>query len=89
MDRGSRNPSDTGGTSDGMLVVIPMFALMLCIVPVGPIGPPAGLVLAVIGLLLARGRTPSRNRTNLIACSIMALIGTGVFSAVQLVNWFR
>ncbi len=89
MDRGSRNPSNTGRTSDGMLVVIPMFALMLCIVPVGPIGPPAGLVLAVIGLLLARGRTASRNRTNLIVCSVMALSGTGVFTVVQIVDWLR
>lgn len=89
MDRGPRNPSDTGRTSDGLLVVVPMFALLLCIVPVGPIGPPVGLVLAVAGLLLARGRTPSKNRTNLIVCSVMALIGTGVFTVIQVVDWLR
>ena len=89
MSRSTPNPDGAGRTSDGLLVVIPMFALLLCIVPVGAIGPPAGLALAVIGLLLARGRTPSKNRANLIVCSVMALIGCGVFVVVQVVDWLR
>ncbi len=88
----SRSRQDTDiprRTSDGMLVVIPIFALLLCILPVGPIGAPAGLLLAVIGLILARGRTPSKNRTNLITCSVMALIGTGVFTVAQIFDRLR
>ncbi len=89
MDRGQLNPSDTGRTSDGMLVGVPIFAMLLVIFPAGPVGAPAGLLLSVIGLLLAYGRAPSKNRTNLIACSIMALIGTGIFTIVQVVDWLR
>ena len=89
MSRSTPNPGGGGRTTDGLLVAIPMFALLLCIVPMGAIGPPAGLTLAVVGLLLARGRTPSKNRANLIACSVMALIGTGVFTVVQVVEWLR
>lgn len=76
-------------TSDGILVVIPIFAMLLCLVPVGPIGPPVGFLLAIGGLLLGRNRPPSKNRTNLIVCSIFALIGTGLFFALQVVDWIR
>lgn len=89
MNRSTSNPGGAGRTTDGLLVAIPMFALLLCIVPVGAIGPPAGLALAVIGLLLARGRTPSKHRANLIVCSVMALTGCGVFTVVQVVAWLR
>jgi len=89
MDRSPRDASADGRTSDGMLVAIPIFAMLLVIFPIGPIGAPAGMLLAVFGLLLARGRTPSKNRTNLIACSVMALIGTSVFTVTQIVDWFR
>lgn len=89
MNRSRQDIDVPRRTSDGMLVVIPIFAMLLCIVPVGPVGAPAGLLLAVIGLLLARGRSPSKNRTNLIACSVMALIGTGVFTVAQIVDWLR
>lgn len=89
MDRSPRDASADGRTSDGMLVAIPIFAMLLVIFPIGPIGAPAGLLLAVISVLLARGRTPSKNRTNLIACSVIALIGTGVFTVVQIVDWLR
>lgn len=51
--------------------------------------PPIGLVLAVIGLVLALSRAPSRNRTNLLICSVMALVGTGVFTVAQIVDWLR
>jgi hypothetical protein len=89
MDRSPRDASADGRTSDGMLVAIPIFAMLLVIFPIGPIGAPAGMLLAVISLLLARGRTPSKNRTNLIACSVMALIGTIVFTVAQIVDWLR
>ncbi len=88
MDRTPREPA-AGRTSDGMLVAIPICAMLLCIVPVGAIGPPIGLLLAVIGLLLAFSRAPSRNRTNLMVCSMMALVGTGVFTVAQFVGWLR
>ncbi len=85
MDRTPREPA-AGHTSDGMLVAIPICAML---VPVGAIGPPIGLLLAVIGLLLAFSRAPSRNRTNLMVCSMMALVGTGVFTVAQFVGWLR
>ena len=72
-----------------MLVVIPIFAMLLCIFPVGPIGPPLGLLLAAVGLMMGLRRAPSKNRSNLIVCSVFALIGTGVFTVVQLVEWIR
>ncbi len=88
MDRTPREPA-AGRASDGMLVAIPICAMLLCIVSVGAIGPPIGLVLAVIGLVLALSRAPSRNRTNLLICSVMALVGTGVFTVAQIVDWLR
>lgn len=89
MDRGPRNPSDTGRTSDGMLVGIPIFAMLLVIFPIGPIGAIAGILLAAISLLLAHGRAPSRNRTSLMICSVIALIGTGAVTVALIVDWLR
>ncbi len=89
MDRSPRDASAAGRTSDGMLVAIPIFAMLLVIFPTGPIGAPAGMLLAVIGLLIAYGRPPSRNRTSLMICSVIALIGTGVFTIAQVVDWLR
>ena len=89
MDRSSGGSNLARRTSDRMLLVIPIFAMLLCIFPVGPIGPPVGLILAVSGLLIARGRPPSRERTNLLVCSIMALIGTGFFTGALLIDWLR
>lgn len=89
MDRTPSNASTVRRTSDGMLVAIPIFAMLLVIFPAGAVGAPAGLLLATISLLIAYGRPPSRNRTSLMLCSILALIGTGFFTVVQVVDWLR
>lgn len=89
MDRTPRDASATGRTSDGMLVGIPIFAMLLVIFPIGPIGALAGMLLAVISLLLAYGRAPSRNRTSLLICSVIAVIGTGSVTVALIVNWLR
>lgn len=89
MHRSTRETNAAGRSSDGMLVAIPIFALLILIVPVGPIGAPVGLVLAVTGLLIARTRSPSKHRANLIACSVMALIGAGVFTVIGVLDWLR
>ena len=88
MDRSPRESNLTRRTSDSMLVAIPIFALLL-LVALGPAWAPAGLLLATIGLLIANGRPPSKNRTNLLVCSIFAVVGGGVFTAALLVNWLR
>ncbi len=88
MSRSSTGSSPVGRTSDGMLVAIPIVAMVL-IIAVGTVWAPAGLLLAVIGLLIAYGRPPSRNRTNLLICSIMALIGTGFFAGALLIDWLQ
>lgn len=75
-------------TPDGFLVAIPIFALLLLVV-LGPAWAPAGLLLAVIGLLIAYGRPPSKHRTNLLVCSIFAVIGGGVFTVSLVVDWLR
>lgn len=88
MDRSPGDSNSMKRTSDGMLVAIPIFALLLLVV-LGPAWAPAGLLLAVIGLLIAYGGPPSKNRTNLLVCSIFAVIGGGVFTVAFLVDWLR
>lgn len=88
MDRSPRDSRLARRTPEDMLVAIPIFALLLIIV-VGPAWAPAGLLLAIIGLLIAHGRPRSKNRTNLLVCSIFALIGAGMFTVVLLVDWLR
>ena len=86
MSNRTQDPRAAGQATDSMLVVIPIFAMLLCVFPVGPIGPPIGFILAIAGLLIGYRRSSSRARTNLLACSVMALIGTGLFVGIQIVD---
>ena len=40
----TQDPRAAGQATDSMLVVIPIFAMLLCVFPVGPIGPPIGFI---------------------------------------------
>jgi len=89
MGRTPRDASTAGRTSDGVLVGIPVFAMLLVIFPIGPIGAFAGMLLAIISLPIAYGRAPSRHRTSLMTCSVIALVGTGAVTVLQVVDWMR
>lgn len=89
MSNRPQDPRAANQTADSMLVVIPIFAMLLCVFPVGPIGPPIGFILAIAGLLIGYRRSPSKARSNLLVCSVMALIGTGLFLGIQIVDWIR
>ncbi len=89
MDRTSADAGAPKPTSDGMLIALPIVAVLMVLFPIGPIGAVPGLLLASLGLALASSREPSLNRTCLMICSIIAMIGTAAVTVALIVIWLN
>lgn len=84
MDRTSPVAGAPRRTSDGMLIALPIIAVLMAFF-LGPIGSIPGFLLAALSLGLAASREPSLNRTCLMICSIIALIGIGAVTMAMIV----
>ena len=87
-----QEPAESSGRqrrSDAMFLAIPICAALLCVVPVGSLGAPIGFALASVGALIACDRPRSRERSKLIACTALALIGSGFLTALAVLDLLR
>jgi hypothetical protein len=74
---------------DAIFLVVPISAIVLCIVPVGAIGAPIGFALATVGGLIACDQTPSRDRNTLIAGTAFALLASGALTCLVVIDLLR